>query len=139
MFSTDNRFVISTSVSLLLQNLLLLTKCPFAGVLYVLTAAYVVSKVELRLTRYNGGGKGPLIAVHGMGTSRILYSLDTIPTNFVEYFLERGYDVWLFDTRLSTACPWISTLHNYSIDDIIKYDIPVAIDTVLEKTGEVSF
>ena len=93
--------------------------------------------MELRLTRYNGGGKGPLIVLHGLGTSSILYSLDTIPTNFLEFCLERDYDVWLFDTRLSIACPWASSLHNFTIDDLANYDIPAAVDKVLELTGEV--
>ncbi len=73
-----------------------------------------------------------------MGTNTILFTLDTIPKNFLEYFLEHGYDVWLFDTRLSTACPWISSLHNYAIDDMIEFDFPAVVDTVLEITGEVS-
>ena len=95
--------------------------------------------MELRITRYDGGGKGPLLACHGLGTSSILFTLDTIPTNFLEFFLEREYDVWLFETRLSTACPWVSSLHGFTIDDIIVYDIPAAVDKVLEITGEVAF
>ena len=94
--------------------------------------------MELRITRYNGGGKGPLVACHGMGTNTILFTLDTIPVNFLEYFIESEYDVWLFDTRLSTACPWVSSLHKYSIDDIGLYDFPAAVDKVLEVTNEVS-
>ena len=94
--------------------------------------------MELRITRYNGGSKGPLIACHGMGTSSILFTLDTIPTNFLEFFLEKEFDVWLFETRLSTACPWVSSLHRYTIDDMIDYDIPAAVDKVLEITEEVS-
>ena len=74
-----------------------------------------------------------------MGTNTILFHLDTIQTNFIEYFLEKGYDIWLFDTRLSTNCPWISALHNYSIDDMINYDMPAVVDKVLEITKEVGY
>ena len=57
--------------------------------------------------------------------------------NFLEFFLEKEFDVWLFETRLSTACPWVSSLHRYTIDDMINYDIPAAVDKVLEITEEV--
>lgn len=59
--------------------------------------------------------------------------------NFLEFFLEKEFDVWLFETRLSTACPWVSSLHKYTIDDIINYDLPAVVDKVLEITGEVRF
>ena len=73
-----------------------------------------------------------------MGTSSILFTLDTIPVNFLEFFINKEFDVWLFESRLSTACPWVSSLHNYTIDDLINYDFPAAVDKVLEITKEVS-
>eukprot|EP00794_Sanderia_malayensis_P000596 gene596-1257_t len=106
------------------------------GVVPVICRVFTEDNVELRLTRYNGGGKGPLIVAHGMGTNIILFTVDTIQKNFLEFSLEQGYDVWLFDLRLSTACPWISSLCYYSIDDIIMYDWPAAVNFVIEKTGK---
>ena len=35
----------------------------------------------LRLTRYQGGSKGPLILTHGLGVSSLIFSIDTIDTN----------------------------------------------------------
>eukprot|EP00794_Sanderia_malayensis_P000593 gene593-1255_t len=62
------------------------------GALPVVHKVITEDNVELRLTRYNGGGKGPLIVAHGMGMDIRLYTLDTIETNFLEFYLEQGYD-----------------------------------------------
>ena len=59
--------------------------------------------VPLRLTRYQGGSKGPVILSHGLGVSSLIFSLDTIDTNMLEYLYAHGYDVWLLDYRNSIA------------------------------------
>ena len=61
--------------------------------------------VELRLTRYQGGSKGPVILSHGLGVSSLIFSTDTIETNLLEYLFAHGYDVWLLDFRASIALP----------------------------------
>ena len=53
--------------------------------------------VLLRLTRFEGGPKGPVILSPGFGTSALAYTIDTTDTNFPEYLYERGYDVWVLD------------------------------------------
>ena len=50
---------------------------------------------RLRLTRYRGGNKGPVILVHGLGVSSLIFSIDTIETNLLECLFEEGYDCWL--------------------------------------------
>src|SRR5262245_30842793 len=57
--------------------------------------------VELLLTRYHGGNKGPVMLIHGLGVSSLIFSIDTIDTNLLEYLVEKGYDVWLLDYRCS--------------------------------------
>src|SRR5205085_4050053 len=57
--------------------------------------------VDLRLTRYNAGGKGPVMLAHGLGVSSRIFSMDTIDTNLTEYLVAAGYDVWLLDFRAS--------------------------------------
>src|SRR6266478_7458435 len=37
--------------------------------------------VPLRLTRYRGGPKGPVVLLHGLGVSSSIFSIDTIDTN----------------------------------------------------------
>ncbi len=88
---------------------------------------------KLQLTRYKGGEKGPLMMVHGFSGNRYTFSSDTIDTNMAEYFYAHGYDVWLFDFRLS--CLLSASEDQHTIDSVAKYDYPVAIDKVCEITG----
>ncbi|MCP4360869.1 MAG: choline dehydrogenase [Chloroflexi bacterium] len=90
-------------------------------------------KVQLRLTRYKGGEKGPVMLVHGLGVSSLAFSIDTIDTNMLEYLFANGYDVWLLDYRASIELPYATTQH--TADDIAHYDWPAAVNTVLATTG----
>jgi cholesterol oxidase len=89
--------------------------------------------VDLRLTRYQGGGKGPVILSHGMGVSSLIFSIDTIETNLLEYLFAHGFDVWLLDYRASIELPASKT--QFSADDIARYDYPAALEKVREVTG----
>lgn len=89
--------------------------------------------VELRLTRFKGGTKGPVIVAPGYGTSSLAFSIDTVDTNFPEFMYAHGYDVWLLDYRASPALPSSST--QFTIDDIATKDYPATVDKVREVTG----
>ena len=89
--------------------------------------------VGLRLTRYQGGAKGPVILSHGLGVSSLIFSIDTIETNLLEYLYAHGYDVWLLDYRSSIELP-AATLQA-SGDDVATKDYPAAVSKVLELTG----
>jgi len=89
--------------------------------------------VTLRLTRYQGGSKGPVILSHGLGVSSLIYSTDVIETNLTEYLFAHGYDVWLLDFRESIALPAAANLS--SGDDIATRDYPAAVAKVRELTG----
>jgi cholesterol oxidase len=89
--------------------------------------------VPLRLTRYQGGSKGPVILSHGLGVSSLIFSLDTIETNMLEYLYAHGYDVWLLDFRDSIDLPAAQT--ESSGDDVAVNDYPAAVDKVREITG----
>jgi len=90
--------------------------------------------VPLRLTRYQGGSKGPVILSHGLGVSSLIFSLDTIETNMLEYLYAHGYDVWLLDYRNSIALPSDAAMQA-SGDDVALKDYPAAVDKVREITG----
>ena len=92
--------------------------------------------MEIKLTRFNGGHKGPLVMFHGLGITSIMFSLDTIDMNAVEYFANNEYDVWLVDWRSSASLPAASRIQ-YNIDDSAAYDIPAAVVKILEITGHV--
>lgn len=87
-------------------------------------------QVTLRLTRYQGGSKGPVILSHGLGVSSRIFSMDTCDTNLVEYLCGHEYDVWLLDYRASVELPAANA--QFSGDVIAKYDYPMAVDAVLE-------
>jgi cholesterol oxidase len=86
--------------------------------------------VGLRLTRYAGGRKGPVILSPGFGTSGQAFNLDTVDTNLPEYLFAHGYDVWIFDYRASPSLP--SSATQFTLDDIAAYDYPAAVKLVRE-------
>ncbi|MBU2712020.1 GMC family oxidoreductase N-terminal domain-containing protein [Zooshikella harenae] len=89
--------------------------------------------VNLRLTRYHGGDKGPVMLVHGLGVSSTIFSTDTIQTNLLEYLYAHCYDVWLLDFRVSIALP--AAKQQSTGDQVAKYDFPAAVDVIRSKTG----
>ncbi len=89
--------------------------------------------VPLRLTRYQGGRKGPLLMVHGAGVSSQIFTADTIDTNLLEYLYINGYDCWLLEMRISIALP--SAKQAWTLDDIARYDYPAAVKTIMDATG----
>ncbi|XP_078687057.1 uncharacterized protein LOC144919475 [Branchiostoma floridae x Branchiostoma belcheri] len=90
--------------------------------------------VELRLTRYKAGSKGPVMLSHGLGVSSGIYTLDTVDTNLLEYLVARKYDVWLLDWRASCDLP-AACFRQFSLDDVAKYDVPAAVDKIIKVTG----
>lgn len=90
--------------------------------------------VSLRLKRYRGGEKGPIILSHCIGVSSLMYSLTTIETNLLEYLFERGFDVWLLDHRLSIELP--ASGMQSTLDDVALKDYPAAVQKVCELTGK---
>ena len=89
--------------------------------------------VELRLLRYHGGSKGPVILTHGVGVSSLIFRTDTIPTNLVEFLVARGFDVWALDFRSSIELA--SSNLQSTADDVAAYDYPAAVAAVQELTG----
>jgi cholesterol oxidase len=88
--------------------------------------------VQLRLTRYKGGERGPVVLSHGLGVSSLIFSIDTIETNLLEYLFAHDFDVWLFDYRSSIELPASST--QYTGDDIAMIDYPAAVAEVRKLT-----
>jgi cholesterol oxidase len=90
--------------------------------------------VTLRLTRYNGGGKGPVMLSHGLGVSSRIFTVDTIDTCLTEYLVENGYDTWLLDYRASTLLP--VAMNQFSGDEIARFDYPGAVAEIRRITNK---
>lgn len=96
---------------------------------------FTSDRVQLCLTRYRGS-KGPLVLVHGLGVSSGIFTVDTIPTNLVEFLCEQGYDVWLLDYRSSFE---LAAAAQPSEGDVIAaIDIPAGVAKVRALTGAAS-
>ena len=85
-------------------------------------------QATLCLTRYRGGRKGPVLMMPGMGTSTLPFVLDTVDVSLGEFLCANGYDVWLFDCRVSPALRACDV--PCSLDEIARWDVPAAIARV---------
>ena len=103
-------------------------RLPAPEVHHVTTA----DRAVIRLTRYQGGSKGPVMLAPGFGTSTLAYTIDTVETNLPEFLVAHGYDVWLFDYRASPDLEASTT--QFSIDEVATRDWPAAIGKVRELT-----
>ena len=93
-------------------------------------------KMRLRLTRYSGGKKGPVLLTHGLGVSSTIFSTDTIETNLIEYLCVNGYDCWLLDYRASIDLPVSNS--QFTGDEIARFDYPAAVQRIRELTDSSS-
>ena len=93
----------------------------------------VEPNVYLKLTRYQGGKKGPVILAGGFGTKASAFATPTINDNLVQQLVRNKYDVWLFDYRGSGDIK--ASQHPFTLDDVATKDWPAAIDLVTERTG----
>lgn len=83
------------------------------------------------LTRFQGGRKGPVLLAPGFSVRARSFALLTNESSLVEELVAAEYDVWTFDYR---ASPDNDPLNDgdWTIDDVAKYDWPLAVETVLE-------
>lgn len=87
----------------------------------------------LRLIRYRGGDKGPVLLAPGFGMSATAYVSDTTEKNITEFLCENSYDVWLFDYRAGIELPSART--DFTFDDVATEDWPCAVARVREVSG----
>lgn len=92
--------------------------------------------VNIGLTRYRGGAKGPVMLAPGFSVRASSFATPTVEENLAESLVAQGYDVWLFDYRAS-ADSGNDTEHppEFCIDDIARHDWPAAIAKVRAVTG----
>lgn len=88
----------------------------------------------IRLTRYRGGSKGPVLLAPGFGVKASSFATTTVDENLVERLLAEGYDVWLFDYRASPLLVKDPHSADFTIDDIAVFDWPDAVAYVRKVT-----
>jgi cholesterol oxidase len=89
--------------------------------------------VALRLMRYHGGDRGPVILAPGFGVSTLSFNVNTNPPNIAESLCAAGFDTWLLDYRASPDLP--SARSRFSLDDVAMRDWPAAVEAVRTLTG----
>lgn len=87
----------------------------------------------LRFQR-NRGGEAVMV-VHGLTTSTDMFIMPE-HENLVSHLLDRGYDVWCLDFRMSNRHPYNLFKHRWSLDDVALYDHPAAVATIRQHIGE---
>ncbi|WP_454275738.1 GMC family oxidoreductase N-terminal domain-containing protein [Roseovarius sp. MBR-154] len=113
---------------------------PLAGVPSETVTHVTADGAPIRLTRFQGGTKGPVIVANGFGFRGMGFAMNTYPEgqdqSLVGMLAAAGYDVWIFDHRASPAndMPGAPPAVNYTIDDIAATDWPWAVETVLDRT-----
>ena len=86
----------------------------------------------IHLTRYRGGGRGPVLLSPGFSVRAASFAADTVDENLVERLVREEYDVWLLDYRASSGFATAGT--DFSIDDIAVRDYPAAVQAILEES-----
>jgi cholesterol oxidase len=89
---------------------------------------YTEDNKRLRLLRYPGGTRGPLLFTHGLGVSSKIFSIDTIDTNLLEFMVAAGYDCWLLDFRASIDLPYAR--EEATADVCAELDYQPAVDLI---------
>lgn len=83
--------------------------------------------------RRRAGGWFPVLCIPGLGQNR--FSWIEPCSEFGTWFAERGIDVWVLEPRGMGLSKKKKERYEWSIDEIIKYDLKAAIDRVLKETG----
>lgn len=89
--------------------------------------------VEIRLTHYRGGDRGPVLLSHCVGVSSRMYLVEAQGTTLTEFLVEAGFDVWLLDHRLSIELR--ASLFPSTMDDVARRDYPAAVAAVRQLAG----
>jgi cholesterol oxidase len=90
------------------------------------------------VTRYKGlspryADRGPVLLAPGFGMSTLAFYAAR-DASFAEYLRKQGYDVWLFDYRVSDKLD--ASLEQFDVDVLAQQDFPKAIKQVHDETKQ---
>jgi len=89
--------------------------------------------IECNVTHVKGPKpptKGPVLLVHGVGVRTEIWRPPT-PRTLIEALVDEGYDVWMETWRASMDVP----NNTWTLDQAAVLDHPLAVRTVLDRTG----
>tara|TARA_R110002072_G_scaffold136124_2_gene278123 strand:- start:86303 stop:91993 length:5691 start_codon:yes stop_codon:yes gene_type:complete len=95
-----------------------------------------------RLVRYqpmtgDSADRPVILLVHGLAHSSRVFWTDTIACNYLQYFLDKNYDVWILDHRASAN--YIRNIDpTHTWDDIARSDIPWAVNNVFGQVNRLA-
>lgn len=93
-------------------------------------------KIGLSMIRFSRGAGGEaVLVIHGLTTSTDMFIMPE-HENLVSYLLDRGYDVWCLDFRMSNRHSYNLFKTRYTMDDIALYDFPPAVDLMRRHIGD---
>ncbi|KAK9250884.1 hypothetical protein V1507DRAFT_327650 [Lipomyces tetrasporus] len=87
---------------------------------------------HIRMHRWNAGKKGPILLVPGASVTYEIFGTHLIPTNFVTFLTDRGYDVFALDHRLS---PTIRASTGQIAVESVRFDVEAAVAETKQSTG----
>ena len=91
------------------------------------------AEAMLRLQRFTGGTKGPVMLAPGFAMAASQFLVDTLDPNLTEQLVAAGYDVFLFDYRAGIDMPTSRT--SFTVDDVATIDWPAAVAKVRDIAG----
>jgi cholesterol oxidase len=93
--------------------------------------------LHLKLVRYDGSnGQGlPILTVAGLGVNNLIFTHNTSNSNYVQYMVDHGYDVWLIEARFNIDSADYARSGGFT-GDVAYKDYQAAIDTILKETGK---
>ena len=93
-------------------------------------------KIGLSMLRFYRGTPGEaVLIIHGLTTSTDMFIMPE-HENLVSYLLDRGYDVWCLDYRMSNRYSYNLFQNRYNMDDIALFDYPAALAVMRESIGD---
>lgn len=92
--------------------------------------------LTISLQRFQSEESGDVVLLlHGLTTSTDMYIMPE-HQNLVNHLHENGYgDVWSLDWRGSGRFTYNLTPHEFTIDDVARYDIPAAVEFIRARCG----
>lgn len=93
-------------------------------------------KLGLSMFRYvREPSEDVVMIVHGLTTSTDMFIMPE-HMNLVQWLLDRGYEVWTLDYRMSNRHSYNLVRHRFTLDEVALWDFAPALDMIRTVSGE---